>query len=226
MLSRTSRGRQQILVTNVDQIVIVASAAEPYLKPNLIDRFFITAEQKRACAVHLHQQGRPGRSPRRLQPLVGSTASMGYRVLVSAATGVASTLVRSKSGSPVVVAGQSGVGKSSLLNALDQACTFEWPVSETTQKGKHTTTTGRLFRLKLGGYVVDTARHQAVSTLGCHPREVAGYFAICGPTSANPFPNCTHSHEDDCAIKDAVADGFLDARRYESYLALLDERPA
>jgi ribosome biogenesis GTPase len=229
VISRTSRGRQHTIAVNVDQLVIVTSAAEPYIKPNLIDRFLITAEQNGiAPLVCINKVDLI--APAELQPLVGVYSRMGYRViLLSARQGHGVDLVRRelKNRSSVVV-GQSGVGKSSILNAVDETLQLRiGEVSEETQKGKHTTTTARLIRLSIGGYVVDTPGIRQFQLWDVIPAEVVNYFRDLRPyVSRCRFPDCTHSHEADCAVKDAVADGHLDARRYESYLALLDEQPA
>ncbi len=119
ILARTSRGRQHILVANVDQIMIITSAAEPRIKPHLIDRFLITAEQNRIRPVLcINKVDLVERAD--LQPLVGVYSRMGYRVLlVSAKAGFGVDRLRSAvQGRASVVVGQSGVGKSSLLNAI------------------------------------------------------------------------------------------------------------
>jgi ribosome biogenesis GTPase len=121
-----------------------------------------------------------------------------------------------------VIAGQSGVGKSSLLNDIDP--TFHLhvqPVSEETEKGKHTTTTARLLPLVGGGYVVDTPGVRQFQLWDVSREEVAGYYRDIRPyVNLCHFPDCSHTHEDGCAVKDAVADGQLDERRYESYCHL------
>ncbi|HVA50798.1 MAG TPA: ribosome small subunit-dependent GTPase A [Pirellulales bacterium] len=223
VLSRESRGRQQVLVANVDQLIIVASAAEPYLKPNLIDRFLVCAEQNHLRAVVCINKIDLVDAAA-LEPLVGVYAQMGYRVLLlSAQTGFGIDRLRRRLlGSQSVVAGQSGVGKSSLLNAvqpgLGQAVA---EVSAETEKGRHTTTTARLLPLAGGGYVVDTPGIRQFQLWDVIPQEVAGLYRDLRPlVSRCAFPDCTHQHEADCAVKDAVADGWLDARRYESYLNL------
>src|SRR4029079_15024728 len=120
ILSRTSRGRQQILVANVDQLLIVASAAEPNLKPNLIDRILVEAERMHIepilCINKIDLV-----DPADLMPIVGVYGQIGYRLhLVSATTGVGiDRLRRVVAGKESVVAVQSGVGKSSLLNAVE-----------------------------------------------------------------------------------------------------------
>ncbi len=223
VLSRTSRGRQHVIAVNVDQILIVGSAAEPDLKPHLIDRFLITAER---CGI------RPVVvinkvdliEPAGLQPVLGVYAQLGYQVLqVSAQTGFGiDRLRRIMVGCESVVAGQSGVGKSSLLNAVDPQLHLRVAaVSRETQKGKHTTTSAVLLPLSGGGYVVDTPGIRQFQLWDITPEEVAGYFRDIRPLVSHcRYPDCTHTHEDECAVKDAVADDLLDVRRYESYCHL------
>lgn len=224
VLSRATRGRQQILVTNVDQLMIVASAAEPYLKPNLIDRFLISAHKSGLTPIICINKIDLV-DPVSLAPLVGVYSQMGYRVLlVSAATGFGiGRLRQTMAGRASVVAGQSGVGKSSLVNAIDPQLSLRvGRISSETQKGRHTTTTARLWPLSFGGYVVDTPGIRQFQLWDVIPAEVGAYFRDLRPYVDHcRFPNCTHTHEAHCAVKDAVADGRLDLRRYESYCQLI-----
>jgi ribosome biogenesis GTPase len=146
---------------------------------------------------------------------------MGYQVLLlSAVTGFGiERLHRALSGRENVVAGQSGVGKTSLLNAIDPSFHLHvQPVSEENEKGKHTTTTAMLHPLASGGYVVDTPGIRQFQLWDVSAEEVAGFFLDLRPyLNLCKFPDCTHTHEDQCAVKYAVADGRLDERRYESY---------
>jgi ribosome biogenesis GTPase len=223
VLSRAIRGRQHILVTNADQLLIVASAAEPYIKPNLIDRFLISAHKTELrpliCINKIDLV-----EPAALMPLVGTYSQMGYRVLLlSAATGLGIQQLRSElSDRSSVVAGQSGVGKSSILNAVDpQLALRTSSISTETQKGKHTTTTAKMLPLASGGYVFDTPGIRQFQLWDVIPEEVAGYFRDLRPYINHcRYPDCTHTHEDACAVKDAVADGWLDLRRYDSYCQL------
>jgi ribosome biogenesis GTPase len=223
ILSRTSKRRQQILVANVDQLVIVTSAAEPSLKPNLIDRFLVEAEQMRIepilCINKIDLIDAAD-----LQPFAGVYGQMGYQVLlVSASTGQGiDRLRRLLVGKESVVAGQSGVGKSSLLNAIEPELALRvGAVSSENQKGTHTTTVARLIPLAIGGYVVDTPGIRQFQLWDIVPEEVAGLYRDLRPyVSLCRFPDCTHTHEANCAVKDAVADNRLDARRYESYCHL------
>ncbi len=222
-LCRTSRGRQQIIVTNVDQVLIITSAAEPRLKPNLIDRLLVSAEK-----AYIHPVICINKidlvDPAGLQPLVGVYSQMGYQVLLlSATTGFGiDRFKRQLLDRESVLAGQSGVGKSSLLNTVDEKLELRVrSVSDDTQKGRHTTTAARLLPLEFGGYVVDTPGIRQFKLWDVIPEEVAGFYRDLRPyVSLCRFPDCTHTHEADCAIKDAVADGRLDDRRYESYCHL------
>ena len=118
-----------------------------------------------------------------------------------------------------VVVGQSGVGKSSILNAIEPGLELKVSaVSLETEKGRHTTTAAQLIPMQAGGYLVDTPGIRQFQLWDVIPEEVAGYFRDLRPyVSLCRFPNCTHLHEADCAVKDAVAEGRLDVRRYESY---------
>jgi len=224
ILSRATRGRQHVLVANVDQLLIVGSAAEPYLKPNLIDRFLVSAEKNHIRPlIVINKTDLVERAS--LQPLVGVYSQMGYRVvLVSARTGFGiEQLKHALRGCATAVAGQSGVGKSSILNAVEPGWSLRVAaVSEETQKGKHTTTTACLLPLACGGYVIDTPGIRQFQLWDIVPEEVAGYYRDVRPFVSNcRFPDCTHTHEAACAVKDAVADGWIDERRYESYCHLL-----
>jgi ribosome biogenesis GTPase len=223
VVSRTSRNRQHVLVANVDQLIIVTSAAEPRIKPNLIDRLLVTAERAGIrpviCINKIDLI-----EPADMMPLVGVYAQLGYDVLmVSATTGFGIDRLRDRlMGEESVVSGQSGVGKSSLLNAVEPGLDLRvQSVSGETQKGRHTTTTAELIPLSFGGYVVDTPGIRQFQLWDVIPEEVAGFFRDLRPyVSHCRFPDCTHTHEDHCAVKDAVADGWIDARRYESYVQI------
>ncbi len=225
-ISRTSRGRQQILVSNVDQVLIVCSAAEPRLKPNLVDRFLISCEKSRIppliCInkIDLVNAGD-------LQPVAGVWGQLGYQVIFTSTVngfGI-ERLVELVTGKDSVVAGQSGVGKSSLLNAIEPELSLRvGEVSEESQKGRHTTTTAHFVPLSRGGHIVDTPGIRQFQLWDVVAEEVEAFFRDIRPfINLCKFPNCTHLHESDCAVKYAVADGKLDPRRYESYAQIFEE---
>ena len=218
-LCRDSRGRRHVIVANVDQVVIVGSAALPDLKPALVDRLIVAAESAGVRPiVCLNKADLVDAAT--LVPLAGVWARMGYPVaLCSAATGMGlERLAAELPGRVTAVVGQSGVGKSSLLNALDPALGL--PVAEVSrenEKGRHTTTTARLLRHRLGGWFVDTPGVRQFALWNLVPAEAPAAFRDLRPlANLCRFPDCTHAHETDCAVKDAVADGLLDTRRWES----------
>jgi ribosome biogenesis GTPase len=226
LICRTSRGQQHVIVANVDYLMIIASASQPALKPALIDRFLLTAQQ---CDVEpvivINKIDLVDTVP--LQPIVGVYSSLGYRVLLtSAETGVNIEYLRALlRGKQTALAGQSGVGKSSLLNAVQPGLGLAVAeVSADNEKGRHTTTAAQLIPMADGGAVFDTPGIRQFQLWDITAAEVAGLMPDLRPyVSACRYPNCLHLHEDDCAVKDAVADARIDARRYDSYCHLLED---
>lgn len=218
-LCRDSRGRRHVIVANVDQVIIVGSAAQPDLKPGLIDRLIVAAEsagiRPLVCLnkVDLIE-------PAALVPLAGVFARMGYPVvLCSTVTGLGLARLQAElRGRVTAVVGQSGVGKSSLLNAIDPGLDLRVAeVSLDNDKGRHTTTTARLLPHRLGGWFVDTPGVRQFQPWQLVPAEVPSAFRDLRPiANLCRFADCTHDHEAGCAVKDAVADGLLDVRRWES----------
>ncbi|MEM6363635.1 MAG: ribosome small subunit-dependent GTPase A [Planctomycetota bacterium] len=228
-LHRTSRGKQHILAANVDCVVIVATAAEPTLKPALIDRMILTAHQ---CGITpfvvINKIDLVDAVD--LAPLMGVYGSLGYRVLMtSTVTGQNIDYLRAwMQNRQSVVTGQSGVGKSSLLNAIDPTLSLSvGRVSTDNQKGRHTTTASQLIPIQGGGCVFDTPGIRQFQLWDISAGEVAGYMPDFRPyVSHCRYPNCLHVSEDSCAVKNAVADGQIDARRYDAYCYLLEEELA
>jgi len=223
VLTRESRRREHVLVANVDQLVIVMSLVQPDLKPHLIDRYIASADKggltpvvclNKADLVDVAEY----------QPLIGAYSQLGITtILTSARTGYGIERLRQQlAGRATVFSGQSGVGKSSLLNAVQPELALRVKtVSEKTQKGSHTTTAAELIRLDFGGWVVDTPGVRQLQLWDTRPEEVEGYFRefhayvpLCG------FPDCTHTHETKCAVLAAVQRRHISPRRYQSYIGM------
>jgi ribosome biogenesis GTPase len=223
LLMRASKGREHVLVSNVDQVVFVMSLVEPALKPHLIDRYLASAEQGGIAPV-LCLNKADLVDPADYQPLVGFYSQLGVPTyLTSAVTGLGIGRLRGRlHGRQSVFSGQSGVGKSSLLNAVQPELGLRVrEVSEVNQKGKHTTTTAELIKLDFGGWVVDTPGIRQFALWDIIPEEVEGFFPEFRPfVPLCAYPDCTHTHEDRCAVKDAVVRRRLSERRYTSYLGL------
>lgn len=225
-LARQSQGKEHVLVANVDQILIVTSASCPELKTNLIDRYLVNAEAQAIPAVICINK-MDLINPASLQSVAARYSRLGYQVvLTSVATGQGIDLVRALlSGRETAVSGQSGVGKSSLLNAVDADLNLETSdVSEWNQKGRHTTRRTQLLPLKTGGWVADTPGIRQFILWDLGLEEIDGYFIEF--RSFIPycrFPDCSHIHEQRCGVKDAVAAGFIARQRYDSYIRMREE---
>jgi ribosome biogenesis GTPase len=225
VLTRASRGREHVLVANVDQVVFVLSLVEPDLKPHLVDRFLASALKGDVKAL-LCLNKVDLTDAVVYQPLVGFYSQLGVpTLLTSARDGRGIEELRSwLCGRQTVFTGQSGVGKSSLLNAVQPELGLRVrEVSEVNQKGRHTTTTAELIRLGFGGWVVDTPGVRQFQLYDTLPEEVEGYFVEFRPFVALcAFPDCTHTHEERCAVKQAVYRRQLSIERYTSYLGMFE----
>lgn len=223
-LSRGQAGREHVLVSNVDQVLIVTSAADPPLKPNLIDRFLISAEKGEVDSIVCINKIDLV-DPVELQPLAGLYGRLGYEVVLTSATdgrGV-ERLRHLLTERQTVLTGQSGVGKSSLLNALDPSLNLRTTrISNWSGKGQHTTRRAVMLPLEFGGWVVDTPGIRQMELWDVIPEEVEAYFVEFRPFVAQcRFPDCTHTHETGCGVKQAVDRKLIAGGRYESYVRIV-----
>jgi len=230
-ISRQSGRFQQVLTANVDQAVIVVSADDPPLKLGVVDRFLVGAEKGGVRGIVCINKADLV-NPVLLQPIAGQYARIGYDVvLVSARLGLGIDELRSRlTGHQSVVAGQSGVGKSSLLNCVQPGLDRRTGgVSEETGKGTHTTRVAELFRLEGGGWVVDTPGIRKLMLWDVAPGELEGLFPEFRPYVPDcRFRSCTHLVEKDCAVQVAVERGDISPLRYETYTRMFnqDDDPA
>jgi len=223
VITRGYRYRRHIIAANVDQVLIVSALDEPGLKLPLIDRYLISAETGGVRPVIILNKADLV-DPSLYQWVVGLYTHVGYEtIFTSAVDGRGMDRLRELLSSGVTaVTGQSGVGKSSLLNAIQPGLNLRVKeVSDWTFKGKHTTTTADLIRLDSGGYVVDTPGLRQFELWGVDPAHIEAHFVEFRPYIPHcKFPDCSHTHERDCAVKDAVYWGQIHVGRYESYLKL------
>lgn len=215
------RLKQQVIAANIDILVIVAAAASPPFRPGLVDRFLIAAQQGGVTPVLcLNKIDLVEEEP----PEMALYRDLDIEICItSCKTGKGlESLRKCLSGKMSVLAGHSGVGKSSLLNALDpnlRVLTRE--VSEATNRGRHATTASVLYELKDDIQIIDTPGIRTLGLWNVSPEEVGFYFPEIARQSQNcKFRNCTHIHETACMVKEAVESGDIALQRYESYKRL------
>ncbi len=214
---------QQIIIANPDQIAIVLATAHPPPRLGMLDRFLVIAER----------QGLPTRvvinkidlvREDQIRDLFSPYLSLGYDpIYVSALTGQGIERLREYfTGKVTLLTGPSGVGKTSLLNALQPGLGLQVrEVSHATDKGRHTTVVRQLFPLDGGGYVADTPGIKALALYDIEPEELDAYFPeIRRRVPHCDFSDCTHVHEPGCAVLQGVADGEIHPLRYQSYLRM------
>jgi len=227
-ITRGYRRHKHILVANVDQVLIVSALEAPGLKLPLIDRYLISAAIGGVRPIIVLNKADLVDAAL-YQWVVGLYTQLGYETLVTSAAdgrGVA-RLREIVSEGTTAFSGQSGVGKSTLLNAIQPGLNLRVrEVSDWTFKGKHTTTTAELIRLDSGGHVVDTPGLRQFELWGVDPSELSGQFPEFRPyLPLCKFPDCSHTHEAECAVKDAVHWGQIHPGRFESYLKLYAQQP-
>lgn len=221
--SGIKRDFRQILLVNPDQIVAVFACAQPEPHLRMLDRFLVIAEKQNVDALIVANKIDLV-TQEQAKEIFRMYVELGYPVIyTSAYTGEGVDLLRSHlQGKLSAFAGPSGVGKSSLLNAIQPDLGLHVrAVSEATSKGRHTTQVRELFPLDVGGYVADTPGIRTLALWDTEPEELDAYFIeMRDRVSDCKFSDCTHTHEPGCAIREAVEKGQIALARYHSYLRL------
>jgi len=229
VLSRPTSGRpdiEQVLVANPDQAVFVFSCAEPDPNFRMLDRFLVVTEREDIpaiiCANKIDLV-----LPRSAKEEFGLYPKLGYPVIYTSAVsgkGIRK-LEKALKGKISVMAGPSGVGKSSVLNVIQPDLGLRTKeVSDWSGKGVHTTVVPELIPLEMGGYVADTPGVKAFGIWDIEADELDAYFPEMRDLVADcAFSDCTHLHEPDCAIIAAVEAGAIAPERYDSYLRIRQE---
>jgi ribosome biogenesis GTPase / thiamine phosphate phosphatase len=214
---------RQTLVANLELAVIVFAAAEP--RPDLwkLDRFLVLAEDAELDSLILLNKADLA-TPEEIEEYAAGYRRIGYEVLpVSAHAGIGIEALRERlKGHISAFCGPSGVGKSSLLNAVQPGLELKTSdIGYTTFKGRHTTVATELLPLSFGGWVADTPGLRQVEFWDLPPEDVAFSFPEMEPLMGQcKFADCRHRQEPGCAIRAAVEAGLIETRRYESYLEM------
>ena len=212
---------QQILLANPDQAIFVFACAHPDPRLKMLDRYLVIAEKQKVPALIVANKIDLVDDPK---DIFGLYESIGYRVLYTS-TKLKVGLEEFKdilTGRISALAGPSGVGKSTLLNAIQPGLGLAVnEISTAMNKGKHTTVTRQLFPVEGGGYVGDTPGWKSLALWDTEPEELDAYFPELRDLVPHcQFSDCTHIHEPGCAVLAALKEGKIHPERYESYLRL------
>ena len=226
----TNLSRQShVIAANVDMAFAVVSLYFPEIKLPFLDRMLVTCEVYGIPVtivlnkVDLYRE----EAPQAVADFIDIYTNAGYRVVcTSARTGEGVDELRSLTcGNVCLFSGESGVGKSSLIKALDPSLDPKiGRISDVHLQGKHTTSLYEMYRLRTGGWVIDTPGLRGFGLVNLEKEEISRYFPEMLKISEDcRFTPCTHTHEPGCAVKEAVEDGRISPERYSSYLGMIEE---
>jgi len=216
---------QQVLLANPDQAVFIFACADPSPRLKMLDRFLVIAEKQRISTTIVANKIDLVEDPRKI---FGVYESIGYRVIyTSTKNGTGLEELRAQLlGKISAFAGPSGVGKSSLLNALQPGLGLAVnEISMVMNKGRHTTVVRQMFAFEGGGYVADTPGWKSLGLWDTEPEEIDAYFPeLRELVQYCQFSDCSHQHEPGCAVLSALKDGKIHPERYDSFVKLRSGR--
>lgn len=227
--------QSHILAANVDQAFLVVTVNHPQTSTTFIDRFLASAEAYRVPVVLIfNKTDLYSEDERRYQQaLVNLYDTVGYECHEVCAAEPTSDVAEPldalrplMQGKVTLLAGNSGVGKSTMINHfIPDAEARVAEISDAHDTGMHTTTFSEMMELPGGGYLIDTPGIKGFGTFDMEPEEITSYFKEIFRFSHDcRFSNCTHTHEPGCAVVQAVQDHYIAVSRYESYLSMLNDK--
>ena len=216
-----------IIAANIDRAMLVVTLAEPVTALEFIDRFLVTCEAyKVPVTILLAKIDLLRDTPEAIEEFHRIYEGAGYEVIdISATEGIGVERVKEMlSGKTTLLSGNSGVGKSTLIGAIDPTIEIRTgEISDSFHKGKHTTTFSTMYRTA-DGYIIDTPGVKGFGLIDIDDKELWHYFPeMISRAGECKFFNCTHTHEPHCAVIEAVKREEIAFSRYESYLKILDE---
>ena len=221
--------QSHIIAANVDQALLVVTVNRPQTSTTFIDRFLASAEAYRVPVVLVFNKSDLLDDDERhyQQMLIHLYETIGYECrAISAETGDGVDVLRPMLKDKIsLLSGNSGVGKSTLINRLVPSVNLRTAeISDAHQMGQHTTTFSEMIPFE-GGWLIDTPGIKGFGTFDIEPEELSGYFREIFRFSKDcRFSNCTHTHEPGCAVLQALEDHYIAQSRYQSYLSMLNDK--
>lgn len=222
--------QSHIIAANVDQAILLVTIAHPTTSTTFIDRFLASTEAYRVpvSLVFNKTDLYDAAEQAQMKELMVLYEGLGYpcHAICAQKPETVTPLIEALKDKTSLLSGNSGVGKSTLLNTLiPNAGARTADISESHDTGMHTTTFSQMFTLPQGGEIIDTPGIKGFGTFDMEPEEVGHFFREIFETSAGcRFSNCTHVNEPHCAVQQAVREGRIAMSRFESYLSMLDDK--
>ena len=221
--------QSHIIAANVDMAFLVVTFYLPETPVEFIDRFLVAAEAYRipACLVFNKMDLLSAKESLQVKQFEEIYRAIGYQTIKTSATALTGIeeLRRMLADKVTVIAGLSGVGKSSLINAVDPELKARiGDMSDYHKSGRHTTTFAEMFSLQNGGYIIDTPGIRGFGLIHIEKEELYHFFPEIFKVSANcAFHNCRHINEPDCAVIEAINTGKISELRYRSYISMMED---